>query len=379
MRLAEDVGGGRRDFRRVLHVMRMKGVSGAERHLLELAASLRTIGWRSDVFVMAPPDAQLGSFPEELAVHCDRVMVRMTSRQWGWGLLHRLIRLLQSGRYAVAHAHLVHADWLLAAASLAAPTPLVSSKHNHDPFRALLPFRLVESTAMRRYTEIIAISQSLEEFTLRYTGRRAVTVHYGLRAPSSPPHRTPARGQLLAVARLERQKGLDCLIQAMGPLCRDHPDVCLAIAGEGREREALSRLIDKAGLSNKIALLGQRSDIAELMDGAYALVHPARWEGFGLVLLEAMRQALPIVATRVGAIPEVVEHDATGILVAPDDPGAFAAAVSRLLEDAEFAAAAGERGFDRLQREFSPDLMAQRTAAVYEHALGVTSEIASAS
>ena len=96
-------------------------------------------------------------------------------------------------------------------------------------------------------------------------------------------------------------------------------------------------------------------------------VHPARWEGFGLVLLEAMSAGLPIVTTRVGAIPEVIGAD--GLLVAPDDARALADAVASLVTDPDRAAALGAAGRERLCRRFSPAEMARRTSAVYERAL----------
>jgi glycosyltransferase involved in cell wall biosynthesis len=358
--------------RRVLHVMRMKGASGAERHLLELASALRAHGWRSDVFIPAPRDARLGSFPAELAVVCDRVRVTTVAHAWSPRLVARLAVLLRSGRYAVAHAHLVHADWLLAVASVLAPRlPLVSSKHNPDPFRRLVPFSLVERTAMRRFDYIIAISDSLAAFTRRYAGVPAVTVRYGLPTPGPPPARDPGStaGRLLAVGRLVPQKGFDVLVDAMPEIRRRHPRAHLAIAGDGPGRDALARRIDARGLGAAVELLGQRDDIRRLMRDADVLVHPARWEGFGLVLLEAMREALPIVATGVSAIPEVVADGVSGVLVEPDDPRALAAAVVRVLDDPGHAQRLGAAGFDRLVEQFSPDRMARETAAVYERAL----------
>src|SRR5262249_20898494 len=93
------------------------------------------------------------------------------------------------------------------------------------------------------------------------------------------------------------------------------------------------------------------------------VVHPARWEGFGLALLEAMRCAKPVVASRVSSIPEVVADGETGILVPPDDPDALAEAVSRLLADPERY---GNAGLERARREFSVARMATRTVALYE-------------
>jgi starch synthase len=98
---------------------------------------------------------------------------------------------------------------------------------------------------------------------------------------------------------------------------------------------------------------------------AELLVHPVRWEGFGLALLEAMQASLPVVATRVSSIPEIVVDGETGLLVPPDDPSALAGAVNRVLAG---PTAYGERGRARANAEFSVARMTDRTLAVYESA-----------
>jgi glycosyltransferase involved in cell wall biosynthesis len=100
------------------------------------------------------------------------------------------------------------------------------------------------------------------------------------------------------------------------------------------------------------------------------LVHPARWEGFGLAILEAMLAAVPVVATRVSSIPEIVGDGETGLLVPPDDPEALAAALDRVLSEETLRVAYGEAGLRRARDEFSVERMARRTLELYEQALG---------
>jgi glycosyltransferase involved in cell wall biosynthesis len=114
-----------------------------------------------------------------------------------------------------------------------------------------------------------------------------------------------------------------------------------------------------------VLLPGRVPDVAAWLSRADLLVHPARWEGFGLALLEAMLATLPVVATNVSSIPEIVVDGETGLLVPPDDPGALATAVNRVLEDPSDY---GEQGRERARSEFSVARMADRTLAVYEAA-----------
>jgi glycosyltransferase involved in cell wall biosynthesis len=102
-------------------------------------------------------------------------------------------------------------------------------------------------------------------------------------------------------------------------------------------------------------------DVAAWLRRATVVVHPARWEGFGLAVLEAMLAGLPVVASRVSSLPELVVDGETGVLVQPDDPSALALGIARALEQRDL----GDAGRERAHREFSVARMAERTAALY--------------
>ena len=102
------------------------------------------------------------------------------------------------------------------------------------------------------------------------------------------------------------------------------------------------------------------------MRAATILAHPARWEGFGLVLLEAMAARLPVVAAAVSAIPEVVEAECTGILVPPDNPAALARALDRVLDDAALRVRLAEAGYRRLTSRFAPERMVSAHERLYD-------------
>jgi glycosyltransferase involved in cell wall biosynthesis len=356
---------------RVLHIMRMSGVSGSEHQLTELVRELGRLGWASDVLIPSPDPGAVRWFAEHLVANGASAATTVAMRRdLSPGLLRRLAALVRGGRYDIAHGHLVHADWHLALASLAAPgVTLVSTKHNHDPFRERRVVQVLEGLTMRRFAEVIAISGSLAEFTQRNSGVPATTVHYGLLPGDPPPERGGPVKRLLAVGRLEPQKGYEVLIEAVAQARAAGADVELQIAGEGSQRPLLERRITEEDLGAHVILLGQRRDVGDLMLAADAFVHSARWEGFGLVLLEAMRAGLPIVSTAVGAIPEVVADGETGLLVAPDDPAALGAAIIRLVREDGLASALGRAGAARLRSHFDPARMARETVAVYERAL----------
>jgi glycosyltransferase involved in cell wall biosynthesis len=339
----------------VLHVHRIGGIGGSERHLLTLLPALAERGVEIRFLGLDDPSRAPDPFYEALTVPYERLSApRDVDPALAW-------RVARAARRAdLVHTHLVHADVYGALGA----RRLVSTKHNDDPFRAGA-FRYVERALAHRASRVIAITHALARFQVERVGLPAdkiEVIHYGLDdVPAAwgtnPPDDIPPDAPvLLAVCRLEPQKGVDVAIHALAEI----PDAHLVVLGEGPQRAELERLGDE-----RVHLPGRVPDVAAWLHRADLLVHPARWEGFGLALLEAMLAALPVVATNVSSIPEIVADGETGLLVPPDDPAALAAAVNRVLAD---PSGYGERGLARARSEFSVAKMTERTLAVYASA-----------
>jgi len=168
---------------------------------------------------------------------------------------------------------------------------------------------------------------------------------------------TPASGYWLFVGRLRIRKGLEVLLHA---LARSDSAEGLAppllVVGEGEHRRRIEALIAELGLTDRVQLLGrvEPAEIEGLMRGARALIVPSIYEGMPLVILEAMAAALPVVASRVSGVPEVVEDGATGWLVPPEDVTALGAALQEILQNPEEARARGERGREKVSSLATP-------------------------
>ena len=340
---------------KVLHVHRIGGIGGSERHLLTLLPALAERGVDVSFLGLDDPSRAPDPFNEALTVPYERVAA---PRDIDPLLATRVARAAR--RADIVHTHLVHADVYGALGA----RRLVATKHNDDPFRAGA-FRFVERALAWRASRVIAITHALARFQIESVGlpaEKVEVIHYGLDDlptawGANPPDSVPPNVRvLLAICRLEPQKGVDVAIRAL----REVPDAHLVVLGEGPQRPELERMADE-----RVHLLGRVPDVAAWLRRATALVHPARWEGFGLALLEAMLASLPVVASRVSSIPEVVADGVTGLLVPPDDPAALAAAVNLVLAD---PGAYGEAGRARALAEFSVARMADRTLAVYESA-----------
>lgn len=228
-------------------------------------------------------------------------------------------------------------------------------------------YNLVERQLLRRADHVCAVAPSLEA-VLRAAGRRGpVTVLRNALDPSpSPPaadERMSARAALgvapdewllVAVGRLSREKGIDVLLEAVARARLVTPALRLAIAGDGPERDALRARAVALGVDSAIAWLGSRRDVRDVYAAADAVVIPSRSEGLPNVALEAADAAVPLIATRVGALPDVVV-DGCGWLVPPADVGALAAA----LVDAARAPDRADRGA-RLRRHVLGEFSAER-------------------
>ncbi|HVT59824.1 MAG TPA: glycosyltransferase family 4 protein [Thermoanaerobaculia bacterium] len=203
--------------------------------------------------------------------------------------------------------------------------------------------------------------------------------HSGMAAPSGTRAGGDGGGRgegyLLLVGRLRIRKGVEVLLAALAELRqrllaerpRAWAAVRLQIAGDGEHRAALERTTAELGLGGTVAFLGRQAApaVRGLLQGAAALVVPSIYEGMPLVVLEAMEAALPVVASRVAGIPEVVEDGTTGWLVPPEDPRRLAAALAELLAEPEEARRRGAAGRRRLDERFRPaHAAAQWRAAV---------------
>lgn len=158
---------------------------------------------------------------------------------------------------------------------------------------------------------------------------------------------------IVLVGELTRRKNAALLIRVLPGLLRHHPGLRVILAGAGREEAALRQRLRRDGLEDAVQLLGFRRDVPDLLAASDLLVHPARVEGFGYAVAEAMAAGLPVVATDASSLPEVVKRGETGLLFPRDDAGALELAVATYLDDPELRQRHGAAGRERARREFS--------------------------
>ncbi len=364
----------------VVHISKVTGIAGSESHLLMLLPGLAGRGIGVTMVMLEDPARRADDFYEAMAargVAVERVPIRSDI---DLTLTRRLAGKLERLKPDIVHTHLIHADlYGMAAARRAGVKRAVSSRHNDNPFRHNPAIRLANRRAMRRANRVIAISEALNRFVREVEGvpaEKVTTIHYGLEPPDFPANAreegrrrfgyggdTPVVGMF---GRLIRQKGVDTLLNAFVLVRQTIPDVALLIVGDGDQRAELEELAGNLGIGGAVTFAGWVPQAYNLMPICDLIAMPSRWEGFGLVALEAMGSARPLIASRVSALPEIVRDGETGLLVPPDDPAALAEAIILVLSDHSLALRLGEAGYRRLADSFSVDKMIRGTLSVYE-------------
>ncbi len=372
---------------RIAHVIKVTRISGAERHLLFLLDGLRQRGLDARLIILVERDEPMREMMEAAKARGIPVQSMPIGRDYDLPLLWRLRRALRHIKPEIVHTHLIHADlYGCVSAKLAGVGAVVSSRHLDDAFRYRARWRRVNRRLWRMIDAGIAISAAMKQFALTIEAAPAPKVSvvlYGMefkwlsdedidaaRLRLRAELKMAADAQLLGMAcRLVEQKGIPYALEAMRRIRSDFPRAHLVIAGDGEQASELRRLASRLGIADRVHWLGWRADAADLMAALDVFLLPSLREGFGLVLLEAMSRRLPIVASHVGAIPEIVIDGETGILVEPRNVDELAKAMTRLLNDRALRKYMGLLGAARLEEHFSVERMVDGTVAVYEQVL----------
>lgn len=270
-------------------------------------------------------------------------------RPWAAPLL--VGAMTRAVRRAARDADLVHAHWLPSGAVAAfAGKPFVVTLHGTDVALAR-HVRPLARAALRRAREVIAVSEALAEEARELGASSSRVIPNGVEIPATlEAEATPA--EVLFAGRLSEEKGIEDLLEAASGLR-------LVVAGDGPLR---GKVPDALGFV-------PREELGRLYDRAAVVVCPSRREGFGLTCAEAMAHGRPVVASAVGGLTELVEHEVTGLLVPPRDPVALRAAIDRLLADSDLRARLGAEGRTRVARRCGWEQAIDDTLETYERAL----------
>jgi len=356
----------------VLHLAKIAGISGAETHLLSLLPRLRERGW--DVRLLQLHEGERGAFEfaDELRGRGVPVELIRLGADVDPVAFARVAAYFGRSRPLILHTHLVHADVYGQLAGALAAVPLrVSTKHGFNEFRENRGFALADRAVGGLAHLHIAISRGLARYLADVEGfdeTEFAIVHYGI-VPGAPPPEPPAEPRLLCIGRLIPIKGHVVLLRAFATARREAPELTLDLAGRGPLEPALRALAKELEIADVVRFLGFVSPIARAIDRASAVVVPSLGEGFGMVALEAMERARPVVAAEIGGLGELVVDGVTGLLVPTAEAGPLARALVEVARDAERRRAMGEAARARALEHFAESRSIDRTELLYREFL----------
>lgn len=363
----------------VVHVIDQLPPDGAERLLADVLRH-RSRNYRFSVVCLI----RGGQLEQEIRNMGVPVVVLGRSGKYSLGLLWRLTRWLRRERADIVHTHLFTADaYGRVAAQFAGARGVYTTVHSTNIWKGRL-HRTVDWLLARVSTRVIAVSGIVAQ-VLRNHGRipasRVVVIENGIdllrfsgatgegvRAEFDVPDAVPLIG---LVGRLHPAKGHADLLCALAQLNTEGIKMRSLLVGSGELHDEIAADVERRGLRNQVTLTGQRADIPRLLAALDVLVMPSRWEGLPITLLEAMAMGKPVVATKVGGIPDVVTDGQEGLLVPAGDVESLTNALRRMVTDAGLRQRCGERARATLLARYDVRRTAQAYESLYAMCLGL--------
>lgn len=371
---------------KVLQVIHDLKAGGLQRVALDLAIGLDRLGHEAHICSLRGP----GPLQQEIR---DRG-IRLWTMPWPEKGADRLMfiklrRLVLNQRYDVIHTHNTHAFLDGGLAALLAGVPARIHTDHARAFPDSWKYMAAERMMAMGYHKVVGVSRDTAENLRRHEGipdRKLAVIRNGIdgawyraeRDRLDQAHLRRAAGldgfsTVIGLGvRLEEQKGITHLLEAMPAVLARLPRLGLAIAGTGSLEADLKSRAESLGVSGNVRFLGAYPQLTAFYPLLDAFVLPSIWEGLPLCLLEAMSLSLPIVATSVGGVPDLLEHGRSALLVPPADPAALASAILGLLNDPGRARALGEAGRRAFDERYDSAVMVRAYLDLYRRALAET-------
>jgi glycosyltransferase involved in cell wall biosynthesis len=367
---------------KILYVITAAEFGGASLHVLQLMEHMAKQG--HEVGLVAAPESRLMEKAKALGVKIfsNPHFVRPIRPWKDFRALWPVFQAIRAFDPDIVHAHSTKAGYAARFACAILRKRVIFTAHGwaFTEGRGLMARKLLalaERLAAKITLKIICVSRHDRELALQWKVARPeqlVVIHNGI----DPEPFLEADGASLRkelelhdepvltfVGRLAPPKDPLTLIDAVKRLSKG----ILLVVGGGELRSQVESHITENHLEKRVKLLGQRSDIPQILEASDVFVLSSRWEGLPYTIIEAMMAGLPVVATKVGGVPELVENGVTGFLVPPKDPETLAQALQKLIEDPELRKRMGRAGREKALREFTLDRMLHETERVYREVL----------
>lgn len=351
---------------KIIYIITSLNFGGAERMLLDLVKNLDKERYEVKLATVVSG----GSLVDEFRDAGIEVNIFQKKSKLGFGVIWQIYKFLKQENPKIVHTHLFGGDtWGRLAAILARVPVIISTEHNTNLDESWFK-RKVKKFLSLFTKRIVAVSEAVRQYSLavdHINKKKIVVILNGIEVEkfiaisekkySSPPI-------IGVIGRLEKQKGHEYLFEALN-LIKTIPWV-LWVVGDGTLKGRLERLAQDLSLRERIIFLGARRNIVEILSQIDIFVLPSLWEGLGLAALEAAAAGKPIVASRIGGIPEIIEHEVTGILVEPKNVKSLADGLERMLLGEVEAKEMGKRAREVVVQKFSVEKMVREYEKLYE-------------
>jgi glycosyltransferase involved in cell wall biosynthesis len=355
---------------RVLEIIGDASLSGAPRHLLSLVKHLNN--QKFEVVVALPPGPIVKLFEQIKTI--ETIPIPMRSR-WDLTAVKIIRKIIKLGKFDLIHTHGTRAGSLGRMSSIGFNLPLLYTEHlwtaEFHLGNRILDF--VHHLGMWIFdhftTSTIAVSEAVKNHLLKEQITRPekiVVIYNGVNIPAKPKRIDHQQKVIGFVGSLTRVKGVDYLIAAFKQLLNEGQDVRLEIVGTGPEKQRLKNKVKMLEIHDRIKFIGYLEDLEQVFPYWDIYVQPSLSESFGISIAEAMSYGLPVVATSVGGVPELVDSHKTGYLVPPKDAQSLAKMIKKILIDPEKSQQMGQLGRQRIIEKFSIQEMVDQTEQLYQ-------------
>lgn len=376
----------------VMHLSASIQMGGAERAILQLANSLKDSAFNPIVTSFVQDWKPHNAFIEALKAQDTNIRTITMSKKYPtpwWNPIRNfldLCHLIKAEKIQILHTHGYRANIIGLLVSALLRVPIVTTVHGWTIHtNSVKLYEYLDRFFLRFFDKIIVVSDSIKNTLLnsRISAHKIEKIYNtvdcemvknnaSLNEIRKRFHLSQSDKLVGAIGRLSKEKGIDYLLSAGIEIIAKYPDVKILIIGDGPERQNLETLAKQLRISKNVIFCGFQENVTEFYHLIDIVVLPSITEGLPMVLLEALTYSKPIVATRVGGIPEVITNGKTGILVEPQNPSRLAEGIIRILKNPEEANRMASEGRKLVEECFNSNDWNKKVEKIYQEILGLT-------
>lgn len=366
---------------RVLHFISSSGFLGAENVVLELAKESSKQGYWVAIGILENRNNLHMELAESASSQGIRIQIFPCKNRFDWEAVSSIRTYIKTEQPNLLHSHGYKGNFYALAANRKKLPWIVTNHLWKKTTVALKLYAYLDSLLIRHADRIVAVSDEIASEMMKkgISPQKIIVIDNGVDVERFALSRNEELRKSFGfngsskvvgtIASLTPEKGHVYLLEAARKVVDAFPGSRFLIVGDGVERHMLEEKTADLGLTGEIFFAGIRRDVPEILSILDLFVLPSLKEGLPMALLEAQAARLPVVATRVGAVPAVVVHEKTGLLVKPGDANSLSTSITQLLGDVEKGQSFGLHGFERVRAQFSAKAMSDRYFKLYDELL----------